>query len=291
MKIGIRILKGESDIPEVLNTKNKLLAFGISFIMVMILGLIDYLSGYEISFSIFYLIPVSFSVYYSGFKYGLIISLLSAINWYFADIKSGHHYQHLFIPIWNAIMRLGYFTLHSYFLYKYLGLYNKSKIDSLTDPLTGAKNRRLFYKLFEQEVSKSKRTNRPFTLMYFDLDNFKVVNDTFGHLSGDSLLVMVSHLINTNIRPSDIFARLGGDEFALLFPETDYDQSNIIIKRIKDLVEIEMMKNNWPVTLSVGAITFRKFNYAVHEMLKQVDDLMYTVKRKGKNNIEHYLNE
>ncbi|MEO0137005.1 MAG: GGDEF domain-containing protein [candidate division WOR-3 bacterium] len=272
-------------------TRNKYLVIGICLIIVVLLGAIDYLTGYEISFSIFYLIPISISVYYFGFNLGLIFSLLSAIIWYFADIYSGHEYQHFLIPIWNATMRFGYFILHTFIMNKFIDSYKKAKTESLTDSLTGLLNSRFFYILFERELSRAKRTNKPFTLVYFDLDNFKLMNDTFGHLSGDSLLIMISGLIKANIRPSDIFARMGGDEFVLLFPETDYNLSKEIIKRIKDLVTIEIMKNNWAVTLSVGAITFRRFNYNVDEMIKLVDDLMYNVKKNGKNNIEHHLYE
>ncbi|MEJ5306771.1 MAG: GGDEF domain-containing protein [candidate division WOR-3 bacterium] len=170
---------------------------------------------------------------------------------------------------------------------RFLEMYKKVKKESLTDSLTGTTNSRFFYILFEQELLKAKRNKKPFTLAYIDLDNFKSMNDTFGHLAGDSLLIKIAQTIKKNIRETDIFARIAGDEFVLLLPETDYNLSDNILKRLKDVVVLEVKKNNYPVTLSIGAITFNRFDYEINEMIKQTDDLMYKIKREGKNNIEH----
>lgn len=274
-----------------LKKPNKYLVLILSILLVLILGITDYISGYEMSFSIFYLIPISIAVFLTDFKFGLIISILSTISWHLADIYSGHIYLNILIPFWNSIVRFGYFILHSFLFSQFIKSYEKTKINSLSDSLTGTINTRFFYELFNRELKKAKRTNLAFTLVYIDLDNFKSINDTYGHQYGDSLLKLVSSLIIKNIRPSDIFARLGGDEFALLLPETDHYSFDLVIKRIRAIIETELKKNNFPVTLSIGAITFKIFNSTIDEMIKQADELMYNVKRKGKNNIEHYLCE
>jgi len=270
---------------------NKYIVLLISILTVAILGITDYISGFEMSFSIFYLLPISFTILLSDFKLGIIISLLSAFSWYLADISSGHIYNSLFTPIWNSVMRFGYFMIHTYFFSQFIKLYEKTKINSLTDSLTGIANTRYFMEFFEREIKKAKRTNLPFTLLYIDLDNFKFINDTYGHQVGDSLLKMIAKTVNGSIRPSDIFARLGGDEFAILLPESDYSESNNLIKRIKKTIETELKKNNWPITVSIGAITYKNFENTISEMIKQADDFMYKVKKDGKNNIEHSLFE
>ena len=269
---------------------NKHIVAVLSSSLVIVLGLMDYYSGREISFSIFYLIPISIAVIFVDFKFGLLISFLSAVSWHLAETNSGEVYKNLIIPFWNSFMRFGYFILHSYLLSKLMLLYERTKIDSLTDPLTNAMNSKYFYDLFERELKKSRRTGKAFTLIYFDLDNFKLINDTYGHQAGDLLLKKLSHSVTENIRPSDIFARIGGDEFVLLLPETGYRKSDISIKRIKRVIEIETRKNNWPVTLSIGAITYKTFGYTIEEMIKQADEQMYKVKKTGKNNIDHILN-
>ena len=270
---------------------NKYIVLLISILTVAILGITDYISGFEMSFSIFYLLPISFTILLSDFKLGIIISLLSAFSWYLADISSGHIYNSLFTPIWNSVMRFGYFMIHTYFFSQFIKLYEKTKINSLTDSLTGIANTRYFMEFFEREIKKAKRTNLTFTLLYIDLDNFKFINDTYGHQVGDSLLKMIAKTVNGSIRPSDIFARLGGDEFAILLPESDYSESNNLIKRIKKTIETELKKNNWPITVSIGAITYKNFENTISEMIKQADDFMYKVKKDGKNNIEHSLFE
>ena len=89
-----------------------------------------------------------------------------------------------------------------------------------TDYLSGVANRRLFFELAQAEINKAHRYQRPITLVYFDLDHFKEINDTLGHATGDRVLLLVSHTMKMNIRGSDIIARLGGDEFAIMLPET-----------------------------------------------------------------------
>jgi diguanylate cyclase (GGDEF)-like protein len=120
-------------------------------------------------------------------------------------------------------------------------------------------------------------------LAYIDLDNFKTVNDTYGHLIGDSLLRLVADTIRNNIRTTDVLARLGGDEFVVLLPETDFEQSEIVINKVQTQLLDEMKKNNWPVTFSIGAVTFLTPPESVDEMIKKADNLMYSAKKNGKN--------
>ena len=238
---------------------NRYLILVTSVLIVIIVGLADYLISYEISFSIFYLIPISITVLLAGFKFSIIISLLSALTWCLADIHGGHVYENQLILFWNSLVRLIFFLLHSFFLNQFNLLYNKTKYYSLTDPLTGAVNSRFFHELFERELKRAERSKKSFTLVYLDLDNFKCVNDTFGHAAGDSLLQKISLLIKSDIRGSDIFARMGGDEFAILFPESDYEFSSGMIHRIQEKINSEMHENKWPVTVSIGAVTFNTF--------------------------------
>jgi diguanylate cyclase (GGDEF)-like protein len=152
-----------------------------------------------------------------------------------------------------------------------------------TDFLTGVTNARSFFELADLEINRAKRYQHPFTLAYIDLDNFKTVNDTYGHLIGDSLLRLVADTIRNNIRVTDVYARLGGDEFAVLLPETNPEQSEIAINKVQTQLLDEMKKNNWPVTFSIGAVTFLTPPESVDEMIKKADNLMYSAKKNGKN--------
>jgi diguanylate cyclase (GGDEF)-like protein len=117
------------------------------------------------------------------------------------------------------------------------------------------------------------------------LDNFKQINDRFGHAIGDSLLRVVAETITSNLRRTDIVARMGGDEFVVLFPETNQESARVAITKLRDSLLKTMEQNKWNVTFSIGAITFNSFNATADELLRQVDELMYMVKAHGKNNI------
>jgi diguanylate cyclase (GGDEF)-like protein len=122
-----------------------------------------------------------------------------------------------------------------------------------------------------------------------DIDNFKFVNDSFGHSAGDSLLRLVAETIRNNIRESDVIARLGGDEFAILMPETGYESARKIITRVQQRLLDVMQKKGWAVTFSQGVITFTIPPNSIDEMVKNADELMYTVKNEGKNSTRYEI--
>ncbi|MBI1928984.1 GGDEF domain-containing protein [Candidatus Poribacteria bacterium] len=158
---------------------------------------------------------------------------------------------------------------------------------SRTDALTQVANRRLFYHLADMEISRARRNASPFTMAYLDLDNFKLMNDRFGHRIGDTLLCLVASTIQKNLRRSDTVARLGGDEFAILLPETGREAADEVLDRLRKLLLDLMSEKGWPVTLSVGAMTFIHPPDSVDEMIRSADDLMYSVKQSSKNMIQY----
>jgi diguanylate cyclase (GGDEF)-like protein len=124
---------------------------------------------------------------------------------------------------------------------------------------------------------------------YLDLDNFKEVNDRFGHSRGDSLLRLVAATIRTNLRKTDMVARLGGDEFALLLPETGYEPAAAVLRKIHQLLLGKMQRCGYPVTCSIGAVTFLRPAESVEELIKRADACMYAAKRGGKDRMKHVL--
>jgi diguanylate cyclase (GGDEF)-like protein len=265
--------------------KSVVVLAGIS--AVAILGYLDYVSGYEISFSIFYLIPISFVALLLGFYYGALVSAISAATWFLADTFSGNTYSYELIPFWNAVMRFGYFLLHSFMLTKLTEATAKAKELSIKDALTGLPNWRYFEEFSSRELKKAKRNSKPLTLCYIDIDNFKNINDTMGHDAGNDVLQIIADIFRRNIRPNDMASRIGGDEFVLLLTETDYENSGKVLLRINSGVAETMKTNNWPVTISMGAVTYNTVVRSLEYMLKQTDELMYQVKKSGKNNLLH----
>jgi len=159
------------------------------------------------------------------------------------------------------------------------------------DFLTGIANRRSFFELAGIETKRSGRYKTPLTTIYLDLDNFKTINDQFGHHIGDEVLCSVSKTIKRNIRSIDTVARLGGDEFAILLPETGAKSADVVSRKIqKELLDI-METNGWPVTFSMGVATYKKATGNFNEIIKKADGLMYSVKQHGKNMIKHEVME
>ncbi|MBN8704902.1 MAG: GGDEF domain-containing protein [Bacteroidetes bacterium] len=254
-------------------------------LFILIISVIDYLSGPEILLSVFYVVPVGFASWFLGRKAGFRTAIISEVVWLITDFALRNNFEVDGILIWNAAIRLFSLLLAS-FLFSRLHEAIKTEHElALVDGLTGLTNGRGFRERTNVEIERMVRSGELFTMVYFDLDNFKAVNDTFGHQKGDELLRAVADIMVENLRKVDIPARLGGDEFAILLTNTEADGARIIIGKIKQQLDELMKKNKWPVTASFGALSFETVPSSVNEMITLTDQLMYTVKNSGKNNI------
>lgn len=181
---------------------------------------------------------------------------------------------------------------HMNYMYKDLEEKNKQLSEIANrDYLTNMYNHKCFYLYFNNIIEKSQDNNTSFSLALFDIDNFKKINDTYGHLAGDKILKQVSSLILENIRKSDIAARYGGEEFAVIFPNTTLDQAISICERIRDVIE------NYPfnvhdeiinITISGGVSSGYccKSSCQQYNFIESVDQLLYKAKSSGKNQIQ-----
>lgn len=159
------------------------------------------------------------------------------------------------------------------------------KAKTYRDELTGINNRKSYNKRLDEMLSIYKRYNTIFSMLLFDIDDFKSINDTYGHTVGDEVLVTISQLIKDLIRESDYIFRVGGEEFILLFPHTTLSQAKVIAEKIREsvwrnLTVIEGRK----ITISIGLSQVEKHDDA-DTLFKRVDDLMYHSKNSGKNRV------
>jgi len=270
-----------------LERQNKLLLLLMSIIFVALLGTVDYFTGYEASFALFYLLPVSFVVWFAGKEAGFFIAIIAAATWHLANSLAGELFSNPFIPYWNAATRLGFFVVVTFVLSRLKFSLDRARSLSRMDHLTGVANSRAFYDIASVELSRARRYGHTLTVSYIDLDNFKYINDHFGHNVGDVVLRVVGQTILRNLRSSDTVARLGGDEFAVLFPEAGLDAAQMVLCKIQGLLMAEMQRNAWPISFSIGAVTYVEAPESVNKMIQMADDLMYVAKRNGKNLIEH----
>jgi diguanylate cyclase (GGDEF)-like protein len=261
----------------------------IGLLLVVPVGIIDILTGDELSFSLFYLLPISLATWYAGRRLGVVTSVFSAFVWFASDAITGHPYSHPAIPYWNSAIRLGFFLITSLLMSALQKALEHQEELARSDNLTGALNRGFFSELVQMEIDRSQRFKRPITLAYVDIDNFKTINDRFGHNAGDKVLYTTVKQAKSQLRTTDVIARLGGDEFAFLLPETDRAAARVVISKVQIGLLDEMRKNNWPVTFSIGVLTCVDMPKTTEELIKQADDLMYWVKNNGKNSIRYSL--
>ena len=158
-----------------------------------------------------------------------------------------------------------------------------------TDTLTGLPNRGSFMAGLDAELARAARYGRAFTLAYVDLDNFKAVNDLEGHDSGDELLRRIADALRSSTRQTDIVGRLGGDEFAAVLPETTGGATGSVLENLRKQLIGAMAKGGWPVTFSIGAVTFEVPIDTGREALQVADQAMYSVKRSGKDGIRYVV--
>ena len=250
-------------------------------------GILDFLTGYELAFSLFYLIPVALIAWLTSRRLGIVASLVSAIVWFIADIAAGSLYSHPFIYVWNTLIHLSFFVITALLLSTLRKVLEREREIAHIDYLTGAINSRLFYDFAQMEIDRIQRYEHPFTLAYIDLDNFKVVNDRFGHSAGDQALRTVVSATKKYLRKTDVVARLGGDEFVLLLPETNQESARVVLSKIQSGLLEEMRQNNWPITFSIGVLTCSAAPHTTDELVRMADELMYSVKHNGKNGIKY----
>ncbi len=149
-----------------------------------------------------------------------------------------------------------------------------------TDQLTGIYNRRYVLSFLEKLIEYSKRYNEPFSILIFDIDNFKKINDTYGHLKGDEVLKESAKIVNNALRKADIFGRWGGEEFLIILPKTDNPLK--IAEKIRKKIENTDFGIPQKITISIGGTVF-KGKGSLEEILQKADEALYEAKRKGKN--------
>jgi diguanylate cyclase (GGDEF)-like protein len=262
-----------------------LLTFGL--LLVVLQGLINYWAGPDLSFTLFYLLTVSFVAWLVGRRAGIFMACASALTDFTTQELMAHFNAHPVLPYVNALTGLGAFLFVAYFISALRRSLEHERELARTDDLTGLLNRRSFMEAANREIVRARRFLHPFTVVYMDVDNFKAVNDHYGHTTGDMVLRTVGQTIKQNLRELDVIARLGGDEFVILMPETDDTAARAVVRRMQQNLAAMSAREHWPISFSIGVVTWITPPRTVDFMLKQADDAMYAIKNSGKDHIAH----
>jgi diguanylate cyclase (GGDEF)-like protein len=258
----------------------------LSLIGVVVVGWVDYLGGYELAFSIFYLGPVAIATWYSGRRHAVLVSIASCVSWYVADVTAGHEYSHPAIPLWNTSVRLSFFLITGLLLAALRESLIAQRHLARTDSLTGLFSRRAFEERLGHDLDLARRRRTPLSIAFVDMDDFKSVNDRQGHAEGDRVLKAVGRALKSSVREADTAARLGGDEFALVLPDTDGDGARKVIDKVGSAVAEAFRASGCAMNCSIGVVTVLHPAVTAESALSAADSLMYEVKRRGKGAVE-----
>jgi len=159
------------------------------------------------------------------------------------------------------------------------------------DQLTGLLNRRTFNILLKKNLASAKRYHKSLSLLFIDIDDFKSINDQYGHTMGDEVLQKIAAAMAAEMRQDDVIARWGGEEFIIMFPNTDQEQAKVAASRIKtaaESIEVESIEKQKVCTVSIGITSYDGLSEIIPDLLKQADEALYVSKLNGKDRITSF---
>jgi diguanylate cyclase (GGDEF)-like protein len=271
--------------------KNKItLWLVIIFLTILPIGLDRILFLHNFNFPIIwtiYILPCALiTVFYPSWKVvilsGVIFSLIK-----YTVVIIGHRWWDIFgilmhvgssILAWIILLSLAYFRIN------YEKLLQEVNYKALIDPLTEIYNRRHFDECLKEAVNL--RDNPSLVLIMLDIDFFKRVNDTYGHVCGDLALQHVTRIIKQNVRESDVLARMGGEEFAVIFSDTSLEEGKKICERIREAVEkTEFIYKNQPIYLTISIGMSQHHGETFYEFIDKADQALFEAKERGRNRL------
>lgn len=249
-------------------------------------GFVDFITGVEIRVYPLYFLPLSLAAWRLGRTGASLAVVAATATWVVSNLAAGMHYSS--DPIWivNTFSQSLAFGMVAALLSWARNLLDREQSLSRTDSLTGLANARAFNSSAELAVAACRRNGRPLTLAYIDLDNFKCINDRYGHSRGDSLLRDVGKILRTSLRVTDSAARVGGDEFVVCLPETTQSQALPLLERLRAALAVALPVDECAISASIGAFCWDVPPDDVDAMITAADKIMYEVKKGGKNRVE-----
>jgi diguanylate cyclase (GGDEF)-like protein len=240
----------------------------------------------EIHFAVVFLVPISFATWFVAPALGWFFVVAATVVLAFFDFRQQQAVNSATLYL-NGLLNLGMFALFTFIFTEVRTLYDREQSLSLHDSLTGLLNRRALVGTLALENRRMHRHHHPLTLAYIDLDDFKHVNDRFGHDVGDRLLRTLADAMKNTVRSTDFVARLGGDEFVVFLPETNQEAAKSAIAKLQEKLLQESRSLDHPVTFSIGTVTFPTPLATAAEMIRAADEAMYAAKQSGKNTVEY----
>ena len=260
------------------------IAFGL--VLMLLVAAVDFATAFKLRLTVIYLVPLLVLTWVMGRLFGVLLSIVSCTSWTYVDAVGGAYINNPSLLYWDWGTVLFGFLVMVVALTELRKAFEDAHFQSRKDALTGLVNKGGFYPVVSAEIEVCRRYKRTLSIAYIDCDNFKMVNDKFGHHIGDELLRVISKTMQRKLRSSDLPGRLGGDEFAVMLPETNAEACRMVIEMLQQRLLHEMQEHNWPVTFSIGIATFLRMPASIEDMIRQADKLMYAVKNTSKGAIK-----
>jgi diguanylate cyclase (GGDEF)-like protein len=233
---------------------------------------------------ILYIIPVLLVTWTDGLVWGIVFVVATTG---FREVTAWAQMPPDTLMVWRVVTGLAYLAVLAVAMAGLQTLRrSQAQLARLVtqDQLTNVLNARAFADRLGQELERNRRYPRPLALMYMDLDNFKVINDTHGHQTGDAVLRLVADAMRSSVRQADVVGRLGGDEFAVLMPETDAQLADAAARRL--VVGLRNVFKGTPnVTASIGVVSCTATDASTDDLLRRADQAMYDAKKSGKDRV------
>ena len=245
---------------------------------ILLIGIADILTGPQYFLTIVYMIPISLAAWRTDWQRVGLVALLAIAALLFVDALNPLASLSTWAMLWNQLAR---FAVAVFIVILITGLREArqhAEVMARTDVLTGIANLFSFREASARELERARRSGEPLTLLFLDIDDFKVVNDYHGHSTGDEVLRRIARALCYAARSHDFVARVGGDEFVVLMPRTDAGQAAAVIDRVTSRLAAISRPDGSSLTCSIGAATYDPAPATIDEILQAADQEMYLAK-------------
>ncbi len=259
----------------------RLLFFGL----ILLVGALDFVTGTDLSFSIFYIVPIFLAAWFIGLLDGLCFSLLASLVWILADHILKFDFHLAPAHYWNGTGTIAIYFLVSALATSLHESLSQAKHLIRIDQLTNVVNRRAFLEAVKTEIARVAHEPAPITVMFLSINHLKDINAQAGIETGDLTLILTAKLIKSAIRGMDTIARFSGDEFAMLLPGGSETTARGIIARLLDQIARESQSLGHPFDVTIGCVTFLKSPRHVQHVIEEGIAALATAKARPERGV------
>jgi diguanylate cyclase (GGDEF)-like protein len=264
--------------------RHRLITLGTGLGLTVLIHIANDLTPPAVKLGLFYLVPVLFVTWYEGPGWGAVFAIAATALRTGVELEQQLPATTHAVALMNQLPFVVVAGIAIFALSQVRQQQRQLRDLATSDPLTHALNARAFSERLTQELERNRRYDRPVALLYLDLDDFKAVNDSHGHQTGDAVLRLVADAIRRAVRQADVVGRMGGDEFAVLMPETDGAEADAVAQRLAAGLATSF-RGSPTVTASIGVVSGVAAVADADGVLRSADDAMYQAKRAGKNRV------